>query len=201
MNDRKLIFNDIQSISHPLFFQWLDLYETAFPPNEKLLISSILKLIEESGKDGAHHFIAITDENGQFAGIMFYDTDPENRLALLWYLAIQPERRSQGLGSAVYQGCISRLDTSSYDALIYEVEIPKNKNRAEAERRISFYKRNGAFLLGGIHYLQIIGWHHPPTPMHLMVHPLREIDAKQAFALAKIPFGDALQKRGKLTLK
>ena len=201
MNAPHISLVEIKVPTHPLFHQWLDLYETAFSPSEKLLVSTILKMLEESRKKSPHHLMAITDQNDAFAGMMLYETKSDVGLALLWYLAIQPERRNQGIGSLIFQELLRRLNPSIYRALFFEVEIPAKKNREEAERRIAFYQRNGAFLLRGIHYLQNIGWHHPPTPMHIMMHPLIPMDAEQAFALAKIPFGDALQKRGVLALR
>ena len=48
--------------------------------------------------------------------------------------------------------------------------------------------------------MQFIGAHQPPVPMHLMIHPLREVDARQAYNLAKDIFGNALELVGELAL-
>ncbi len=198
-----LIFTEITDPADPIFLEWLDLYETAFPPGEKLLVSTLLKMLKQGVGEVTppSHFIALQNASGGFVGMMLYHANPGDGFALLWYLAIQPPERSSGLGTAAYQELLRRLDPTTYEALFLEVEIPRKENAEEAKRRIAFYRRQGAFLLEGIHYLQFIGWHHPPTPMHLMVHPLRPLDPERAYGLAEIAFGDAIHRRGRLRLR
>lgn len=203
MEATRLTFTEIIDPADPLFLEWLDLYETAFPPSEKMLVSTLLKKLKmvASGEARALHFLSVQNEGGTFVGMMLYRADPSDGIAALWYLAIKPSERSHGLGTIAYQYLIKRLDPSTYEALLLEVEIPRKKNAEEAERRITFYRRQGTLLLDGIHYLQFIGWHHPPTPMHLMVHPIRPLDPERAFALAKSVFGEAIHRRGTLRLR
>jgi ribosomal protein S18 acetylase RimI-like enzyme len=192
-------WTEITAATDPLFLEWLDLYETAFPPAERLLVSTLLKMLTEEAGAGEHrkHFVAMQSAAGGVVGMMLYSTDPEQRAAVLWYLAIKRSKRCQGLGTVAYGELLKRLDPASYDALLFEVEIPRRTNAEEARRRIEFYRRQGAFLLEGIRYLQFVGWHYPPTPMHIMVQPLHPLDWDQAFALAKKVFGDAIQRRSK----
>jgi ribosomal protein S18 acetylase RimI-like enzyme len=196
-----LTFSPVTSPNDPLFSEWLDLYETAFPPNERMLVSTVLKTLKKKpGKNGpSQHLVALLDGEN-FVGMMMYETHPADNLALLWYLAIHPDLRSKGLGSTAYQQFVHSLDPALYKAIFYEVEIPKKSNLEEAERRIRFYQRNGAFLLGGIKYLQFVGWHQPPTPMHIMAHPLRKMTPQETFDTAQKAFGTALRKKGELAL-
>jgi hypothetical protein len=60
---------------------------------------------------------------------------------------------------------------------------------------------DGARLLTGIQYMQSVGWHHPPTPIHIMIHPLQSMDAGTAFELTSGIFGPSLQKTGSLALE
>jgi hypothetical protein len=88
-------------------------------------------------------------------------------------------------------------------ALIFDLEDPARmltpEAACQAERRIAFYRRLGARLLGGIRYTQTVGPHQPPLHLHLMFHPIQDITAQEAFDIAHAEFGDAiLQQIGEL---
>ena len=199
-----LHFIEITDPNEDPFLHWLDLFEISFPANEKLLFSTLLKILKSKGQGEAAgmRMIAIQDEEGRTVGMTLYQLLPEKSLATLWYLATDPSERSRGLGGKIYEQLISGLDPSLYKALILEVEIPGEIHSSpDADRRIRFYKRNGAYLLRGIHYLQDIGWHQPQTPMHLMVHPLQPLTPEQVFQLAQSAFGDLIHQTGPLSLE
>jgi len=148
--------------------------------------------------------LAATDEAGEFVGLAQYEVLVEARAACLWYLAVVSERRCQGLGAAIYQEVVRRLGSLDLQALLIEVELPDHAASPEsvelAQRRIGFYRRQGAGLLGGIHYLQSVGPHQPPVPMHLMVHRFAPLGPAEAFAVAKVVFGEDLTQTGSLAL-
>ncbi len=189
-----------------LLLPWLDLYETAFPAHEKVLVSDHLRILEQKEQGGGqdHLLLAVLDEGGSFAGLVRCQLLPEVGAALLWYLAIEPRLRSTGLGAQVYRQLLRQVDDGVIKALVFEVEIPElqeNENgRQNAQRRMEFYRRQGARLLGGVTYMQDVGSHVPPTPMHLMVHPLQPLAPEEAFALAKAIFGGALAQVAAVTL-
>ena len=85
--------------------------------------------------------------------------------------------------------------TAETVAVLIEVERPDlahtEVERVLAERRIAFYRRQGARLLEGVHYVQSVGLHQPPLSMHVMLHPLQSLDAETAFCLARAVFGGA----------
>ncbi len=203
MNTAALTLRDITDLEDPDFSDWLDLYETAFPPGEKLLVSTLLKYLNRisSGEETALHMSVLQNTSTSFVGMMVYEARPENEIATLWYFAIKPSERNKGMGTVAYQELLKHLDPAVYRALVFEVEIPSKENAEEATRRIAFYRRQGALMLEGIEYWQHIGWHHPPTLMHIMVHPIQPLDPEQAFALAQNVFGDAVQRRGELRLR
>lgn len=193
---------EITDASDPLFLDWLDLYETAFPFNERILVSSVIKNLRRIGQgiDKDTHYLALVDGDRTCLGLMVYATHPALQAAWLWYLAVRQAERSRGLGGYLYHQLLDRLDPASYRLLVFEVEIPGAENAPNAGRRIAFYKRQGALLMEGIDYIQEIGWHSPPTRMHLMVHPLQPLSAEQAFSAVKELFGDAVQKVGEVAL-
>lgn len=197
---------EITDLNDDLLLPWLDLYETSFPPIEKTLVSFYLTLLKDKahGTRQHHHILALLDHANQLAGIAHVEIHRSKPVALLWYLAITPAKRNQGLGTTLYHKTLHRLP-GTLAAAILEVEIPElaesEKQRALAYRRISFYRRLGAVQLTGIHYVQIVGPHQPPLPMHLLIHPLQPLDAPAAYQLCTAVFGDAVTVTGTLSLE
>lgn len=146
--------------------------------------------------------LAALDESGKFIGLVNYDFCSDFRAALLWYLAAIPEVRNQGIGSKCYQELVRRSKEWGARAIVFEVELPEHSDDADlARRRIGFYKRQGARLLTGIHYLQTVGSHQPLTPMNIMVHPLEPMTPPEAFDIAKALFGELLTQTGELAFE
>jgi GNAT superfamily N-acetyltransferase len=198
---------EITDISDDFLLPWLDLYETAFPPAERTLVSEQLKLLKGEAADEAsnHYMLAMLDAEGTMIGLMQYEVLVESGVAFLWYMAVRLEERNTGLGTRIYSLLWDRLAEEWCDFLVFEVEIPEQvesqEDRSLAERRIAFYRRQGAQLLGGVRYIQSIGWHQPPTPMHVMVHCRDRKDPQAAFHLAKSVFGDSMTQVGRLYLE
>jgi len=197
---------EIVGLNDDLLLPWLGLYETAFSPSERVLVSFLLKLLKDKTHGLAQdpYLLAALDKQRTLVGIAMYELDRESETALLWYLAIVPENRSKGLGSIFYREILHRVD-SSVRALLFEVEIPDESKSGEgrqfAQRRIQFYRRHGAFVLNGIHYMQHVGKHQPPIPMHIMVHPFQPITPQTAFKLTKSMFEDSITQIGPLALE
>lgn len=190
---------EIHDLNDPLLLPWLDLYETAFPPGERILVSQVLNVLHLQARGGSSgHLLAVVDPENTLVGIIF-DEEPEgSEVAFLWYFAVRPQMRGHGLGAQIYQCLLKRLDPR-VRALIFDLEDPAEMDIPEAaalaERRIGFYRRQGARLLGGIEYMQYVGPHQPPLPLLLMVHPTREISPREAFDLAQAKFGEEILKQ------
>jgi GNAT superfamily N-acetyltransferase len=198
-----LTFHELASLHDPNLLPWLDLYELSFPTNEKVLVSNHLDLLKlkEQGRAEDHIFLAAL-KDGVFTGLARCQLVPALQLAILWYLATLASLRGQGLGAALYQEVVLRTARNGLKALVLEVEIPENQPdpslQALAVRRIQFYRRLGAFRLSGIHYLQYVGEHQPPTPMHILVHQLQPLNAGAAFDLFQQFVGNAITRTGPL---
>jgi len=200
-------FREITRLNDDLLPPWLNLYETAFPPEERILVSVFLQFL----KEGQEHFstwemLCYESDNHDLLGMAFYEVMLELKIASLWYLAIDPGYRSSGLGGEMYQEICSRVRHAGCNLLVFEVEIPEiasdNESRSYAERRIRFYQRNGAFLIKGISYLQSVGSHQPKIPMHLMVHPIQPFPVlDEVFAICKGIYGDDLTQVGRIILE
>jgi GNAT superfamily N-acetyltransferase len=202
-----LNFIAIDSLSNDLLLPWLDLYETAFPPEERVLVSNILEILKgmDKGKKSSFKILAATDSRQNFVGMALYELNLKICCAFLWYLAITPKNRGHGLGNNFYQEIIGQVQKAGYQVMFFEVEMPENvdsiERKVQSERRIQFYRKNGAKLLKGIYYTQSVGPHQPDTQMHLMIHPFENLEPKKVFAIAKKQFKQHIRKVSLINLE
>jgi len=173
---------------------WLDLFETAFPPEERILVSEFLQMLrQKAAGESLPDTLLAAVENSDFLGLAHYQTAEEPRGVWLWYLAVVPERRCQGAGAWLYGEIVQRARAAGAIGMVIEVEIPEEASdeagRALAARRIDFYRRQGALLLQGIHYMQHAAAHQPAIPMHVMVHPFIEMTPAEGLAFARAFLG------------
>jgi hypothetical protein len=199
-------FIEITCLEDDLLLPWLDLYEIAFPPEEKILVSKFLTHLkdkEKSKKSGLVMLAAVQNQK-DLVGIACYQVFSKQNVTFLWYLAVASGLRDHGLGAAVYQEVVRRIDLFKCAAMFMEVEIPELCHTPEARhlavRRIGFYRRQGALKIGGILYLQLVVDHLPPTPMHILVHPFQPISPQTAFDLVSRTTQDAITQTGEITL-
>jgi len=203
----KIRIVEIGSITDDLLLPWLDLYEIAFPAHEKIPVSGHLQILKKRARGEAchSHLLAALDENDNLVGLARYGNIEECCCAYLWYLAVIPQVRNQGIGAAIYEDLRMRAQADDLKAMVFEVEMPSEAATPEdaeiAERRISFYRRMGAKIMTGIQYLQTVGPHQPVTPMHIMIHRFKEVDPEEAFAMGKIIFEDSLTHVGNVELE
>jgi ribosomal protein S18 acetylase RimI-like enzyme len=199
-------FVQITDINDDFLLPWLDLYETAFAPAERILVSNQLELLKRraAGEASHNYMLAALNAHGALIGLLQYQILAEADAAFLWYMALQVKERNRGLGTQMYSELWDRLDSEACRDLVFEVEIPEQaesqEDRRVAERRIAFYQRQGAQLLGGVQYMQSVGWHQPPMPMHIMVHHRDRKSPQAAYDLAKAVFGDSITQVGPLSL-
>lgn len=193
----------LRGADDPLLPPWLDLYETAFPADERVPVSRIVAGLQDlaCGDGHGNHFLAALGESGQVVGMMYLYEPARVEAAFLWYFAVAPAARSGGLGSGLYQYLIAHLRPGT-KALIFDLEDPEEMETPEArslaERRVAFYRRQGARMLGGIRYIQKAAPHLPELHLRLMVHPLVDLSPRAAFDCAKAVFADAISEAGEL---
>ena len=122
------------------------LYETCmrrdFPPSELKSLSSILRM---KRRDEYDVFGAYQPDGALAAYALLYHPAGE-RVALLDYLAVEPDCRRTGVGSMLL-GMLRTYYAASADVLLIECERPKAApNEAQARERIHFYTQAGAQL-------------------------------------------------------
>jgi ribosomal protein S18 acetylase RimI-like enzyme len=101
----------------------LDLYETAFPPNERILGSSIFKNRSDNHNDPVlgPYITAIFKGKNQFIGMSMLELPTDKPVSVLWYVVVTPDQRSRGWGSKIYRGILSQINPDIYKALVFEV--------------------------------------------------------------------------------
>lgn len=200
----ELTFREITDVRDDLLMPWLDLYETSFPPEEKMLVSTFLRRLKlkARGDEPDWHMLAALDGEGEFVGLLCYEARPETGIAAFWYLATLPNLRGGGIGSACYREVARRARESGARMMLLEVELPEESADPDlARRRIEFYRRQGVKLLRGIHYMQSVGEHQPSIPMNIMIHPFEPVTPADAFEAARIYFEEGLKQVGELGLE
>ncbi len=146
-----LYLHELSSLHDAHLCAWLDLYEAAFPPEERGRVSWIIQTLQarEAGSPTDSRLWALLDRQDHFLGMAQASWNADLRLCYLGYFAILPEMRGQGYGSAFYALLLKELDQA--DLLVFDVESPDRLDdpalRLTAERRINFYERQGAMLL------------------------------------------------------
>lgn len=121
----------ITSSSDPRISRVPELYEEAYPVEERTETKRLLQMIEDCPQ---MTFNAIMDDNDEFSGMaVIWDL---GICRYLLYLAILNEKRNLGLGEAALKALKDELDLP----IILEVELPSDNLK---QRRIGFYMRNG----------------------------------------------------------
>lgn len=112
-----------------------------FPPSELKSLSAILSMYHK----GFYDVLAAYEEN-QFVGYALLYCPHGERLALLDYLAVEPQYRNRGIGSRILAQ-LRRHCAQRNDALLIECERPKAApDENGARKRIRFYTQAGAVL-------------------------------------------------------
>lgn len=112
-----------------------------FPASELKSLASILNLYRR----GVYQVIGAYLQ-GQFLGYALLYCPKEESVVLLDYLAVEPECRNRGIGSALL-GQLRGYYANKAQVLLIECERPKTApNEGEARMRIRFYTKAGAVL-------------------------------------------------------
>ncbi len=188
-----LTFVEITDARDCLLPAWLELYDLAFPPEEKVLASVFVQSLHEKARGLMEHshMIAALDPTGKLVGLGSFDALMECGAAALWYLAVAPEVRRRGYGAAIHHEMLRICREAGARAAVMEVEIPEEAADPEfAQVRIDFQRRHGALMLRGVRYLQYVGRHQMPIKMHLMFVPFADVTAQEAFDYAREVFGN-----------
>jgi ribosomal protein S18 acetylase RimI-like enzyme len=186
------------SFADPILADWLALYETSFPEEERMSRSYLETTLSADPNNVS--MLAMRADDGSLLGISYTEYPPAKQIAYLYYIATDPKVRGNGLGRTLYEAVMGEARARGCRFLFFEVEIPQSGDDGLPARRIDWYRRNGASLLDGIDFNQTVDTSDIVTKMHLMVHTIQATTPESAFALLKEYFEDDLQQTGPLVL-
>ncbi len=136
---------------------WTALYESAFPVEER----RDLVWQRRALSDADFHSAELRRE-GLFVGLLTYWLPENGAFLYVEHLAVQPECRGQGVGSAVLSWLAAQ---ASATPILLEIEPPED---TRTRRRQAFYERNGYTLLPHPHEQWPYHPQSPAVPLKLM---------------------------------
>lgn len=143
----------LKNISNNYFHQAWELYEDAFPFEERRLLNDQICVLK---KDNYHFDVLI--ENKQFIGfILWWDFETHRYIE---HFATSVYQRNKGFGKLILTKYIDTNDKP----IILEVELPSTSLKV---RRIKFYERIGFKL--NQHYYEIPPLEEGQTPLQLLL--------------------------------
>lgn len=119
------------------------LYRRTFPAQERQSWSDLERLQKEGRAE------ILTVDDGGFRGLLIMFIGRE--LILGGFLAIVPQRRNSGLGTAVLQAVRERYAPRPICLEIEDPEQPGAPNPEQRRRRRAFYLRNGIVPIAKMH--------------------------------------------------
>ncbi len=135
------------------------IYREAFEAPWEMPVAELSDFAQaRAGESLLGRAVAIVDE-GAAVGLALSNYLAESNLLHLKYLAIDPTRRSQGLGALLLQAAAATGEVIAQAAgrdgcagTLLEVEVPESPppeaDRHRRHRRIVFYERQGALVTG-----------------------------------------------------
>ncbi|WP_071518201.1 GNAT family N-acetyltransferase [Geitlerinema sp. PCC 9228] len=172
-----LELRELTDTSHADWEAVLQIYETAFPADERFSSERMRKRVQNRQD---RLFVGYLDEKVVFMAL----TSPLSgtEFVLLGYLATHQDFRGRGIGSQFLRQIVATIHQQSRRYLLLEVETPDAGNdvlksplspteRQQRQRRIQFYRRLGAVELAGVRYFVPGLSGGEPTEMKLMVLP------------------------------
>jgi GNAT superfamily N-acetyltransferase len=197
---------EIADANSNMFLDFVEAWERAFPCATRDPASVLIRIAQQEpaarAGQGKHLVVAADDQVGAFVGGAVWEELSVEGLAVtyLWYLFVEPQLRSQGLGTDFYcrirdAGRASRPGS----VLVFEVEDPTSAvDVSAARRRIAFYRRLGARCLWGVRYVAAPAGHGPVAWLPMVDG---DIGASTALGVFRSLGGDEITEIGDLSLE
>jgi hypothetical protein len=159
-------FSQVKDTNTSQFTQAIDIYTQSIPATERQTVDTIKERIN-SGKENLY----IAEKDGETRMMALLYPLQGTQFVLLDYLAVKEEHRKHGVGSEFLKK-INEITGLKNSLLLCEVEDPKTGSEQEQEtrqRRVYFYRKNGAKILKHVRYLLPPLQGNTPTDMILLV--------------------------------
>lgn len=143
----------LNNISDNYFNKAWELYEHAFPPEERRLLSTQTHIMKKSN----YHFDVLMDKNEFIGFLLWWDF---KTLKYVDHFATSTQQRNKGFGKLILENFIE----DSNKPILLEVELP---NSSINKRRIKFYERIGFKL--NQHYYEVPASRKDQKPLQLLL--------------------------------
>ena len=166
IQSRQLDLRRLTSTHDPVFDQLFEIYTQANAPGERKSPERLAAMIEEP----EYHFLAGM-ALGELAGFSILRCLHGSDAALLEYLAVAQDLRSEGIGSTLLAKT-ANLDAFASKFLLAEVNSDKKPGAEQAERtrRKAFYRRLGWREVQGFDYIMPPVASDLPAEMDMLVY-------------------------------
>jgi ribosomal protein S18 acetylase RimI-like enzyme len=170
-NNTQLSFHEISDINDIHFANAINIYNEAFPSNEKQPLALIKKRITESK---SRLFVGLLNKDVTCMALLW--DFKEFEFVLLDYLAVAKEYRNNQFGTELFKH-LSNAVNARKKYMVIEVEDHLfGDNKDLRKKRINFYIKNGAYVLNGVPYMLPSLDGTLPTEMTLMISPKYQKD-------------------------
>jgi len=165
-NNTKPSFHEILDIKDIHFANAMNIYDEAFPSNEKQPLALIKKRITESR---SRLFVGLLNEDVTCMALLWDFKDLE--FVLLDYMAVAKEYRNNQFGTELFKH-LSNTISACNKYMVIEVENHLfGNNKDLRKKRINFYIKNGAHVLNEVPYILPSLDDTETTEMLLMISP------------------------------
>lgn len=204
-----LSFVRIDSCHHPYAIPALEVYQASFPLHEQMS-PAFWYGVPRPESMFTWYAIVGGEDPGQVIGMLLWSakaSSSSGKVAFLWYICLSSLHRGTGFGTEAYRMLLDRVFQAGCPMMVFEVEMPEiagapgSDERILAQRRIDWYRRQGAKVLSGVRYFQKVDNGSPPTQMHIMVHEFVGVcDPESAYRAACEALDEEIEVLGGLDL-
>jgi len=162
----------LQSCSGSMFRELYEIYAASIAVREQKPEAWICAMVR-----APDHWVGVMQDAGHVKGFSILFLPPAERFALLEYMAVTPERRNRGLGSALFKQTVVRAMSLP---ILLEVDSDReaSADRELRTRRQQFYRRLGCVRVSELHYILPLPGQGPVPEMDVMLYsaePLRQL--------------------------
>lgn len=159
-------YSQIKEINGEYFTQAIEIYDLAFPDNEKLSVTVLKENIKQKKL-----ILLVGEENSQVVFMAILCPLLHTDFVLLSYVATGENHRGKGIGKNFMEYLAIELKQKQ-QFLLLEVENPFiGDNQEIKQRRVNFYERLGSKTLQNIRYLLPKLSQENAPEMILMIYP------------------------------
>jgi len=171
MTDRDQL-EQLKSCDGPAFRELYEIYAVSIAARERKPEDWICSMVR-----APEYTFWVMKGSGGLEGFSILFLPRAEHFALLEYMAVTPERRNRGVGSALFKRTATRAPSLP---ILLEVDSDReaSDDREIRTRRQQFYRRLGCVRIAGLHYILPLPGVGPVPEMDLMLYsaePLRQL--------------------------